>query len=176
MTDERNATARAADLRARVAALMPRLRTDLEGLVRVPSIAFEGFPAEPLQAAATRAAELLRQVGLIGVRLLDVPDSPPAVYGERPAQPGAPTVLLYAHYDVQPPGDEAAWTSPPFEPAERDGRLFGRGAADDKSGIVIHTGALAALGDDRRVGVKVLIEGAEEVGAGGARHCHGPTV
>jgi len=167
MTDEPSAAAGAAHLRSRVAGLMPRLRIDLEGLVSVPSIAFEGFPTGPLQAAATQVAGLLGQVGLGDVRLLDVPDSPPAVYGERPAQPGAPTVLLYAHYDVQPPGDESAWTSPPFDPMERDGRLYGRGAADDKSGIVIHTGALAALGDDCRVGVKVLVEGAEEVGAGG---------
>ena len=167
MTDEPSQAVRAADLRARVAGLMPRLRADLEDLVRVPSIAFEGFPAEPLQAAAGRVADLLRGVGLDDVRLLEVPDSPAAVYGERPAAPGAPTVLLYAHYDVQPPGDEAAWSSPPFEPVVRGGRLYGRGAADDKSGIVIHTGALAALGDECRVRIKVLVEGAEEVGAGG---------
>ena len=99
--------------------------------------------------------------------MMDVPRAPQAVFGERPAQPGAPTVLLYAHYDVQPAGPEEAWTSKPFEPTERDGRLYGRGAADDKSGIVMHAGALLALGDDCPVGVKVLIEGQEEAGDGG---------
>ena len=99
--------------------------------------------------------------------MVDVPRAPQAVFGERPAQPGAPTVLLYAHYDVQPAGPEEAWHSKPFEPTERDGRLYGRGAADDKSGVVMHAGALLALGDDCPVGVKVLIEGQEEAGDGG---------
>ncbi len=146
---------------------MPRLRTDLERLVRLPSIAFPGFPDEPLRQAGAAVAQLLRDAGLPEVRLLDVPQSPQAVFGQRPAQPGAPTVLLYGHYDVQPAGDESLWTSPPFEPTERDGRLYGRGAADDKSGIVMHAGALLALGEDSPVGVKVLVEGSEECGGGG---------
>ena len=89
------------------------------------------------------------------------------MFAARPAQPGAPTVLLYAHYDVQPAGPDEAWTSPPFEPTERAGRLYGRGAADDKSGIIMHVGALTALGADCPVGIKVLIEGQEESGQGG---------
>src|SRR5665811_262083 len=98
---------------------------------------------------------------------LDIARAPQAVYGARPAQPGAATVLLYAHYDVQPAGEGSAWTSPPFEPTERAGRLYGRGVADDKSGIIMHAGALLALGADCPVGVKVLIEGQEENGQGG---------
>ena len=140
-------------------ALMPRLRAELEALVRLPSIAFPGFPEEPVGQTAAAVAQLLRDAGLPDVRLLDVPGAPQAVFGQRPAQPGAPTVLLYAHYDVQPAGDESLWTSPPFEPTERDGRLYGRGAADDKSGIVMHAGALLALGADCPVGVKVLDRG-----------------
>src|SRR5450759_98690 len=105
--------------------------------------------------------------GLPEVRLVDIPRAPQAVFGARPAQPGAPTVLLYAHYDVQPAGADSAWTSPPFEPTERAGRLYGRGVADDKSGIIMHAGALLALGADCPVGVKVLIEGQEENGQGG---------
>lgn len=168
MSNEVHATSPSADeLRRRVARGMARARADLERLVGIPSVAFAGFPIEPLEQAAAAVMDMLRAVGLDDVRLLDVPGSPPAVVGERPAPPGAPTVLLYGHYDVQPAGVEADWTSPPFTPVERDGRLYGRGAADDKSGIVMHAAALAALGADARVGVRVLIEGAEETGLGG---------
>ena len=119
-------------LRQTVAGLMPVLRADLERLVRLPSVAFEDFPEEPVKQAAAAVAELMKKAGLPEVRLVDIPRAPQAVFGARPAQPGAPTVLLYAHYDVQPAGEDSAWTSPPFEPAERAGRLYGRGAADDK--------------------------------------------
>ena len=154
------------DLRSRVAGLMPQLRADLERLVRLPSVAFKGFPEAPPRQAAAAVADLLRTAGMPRVELLEIPEGPPVVYAARPAAPGAPTVLLYAHYDVQPAGDESAWTSPPFEPTERAGRLYGRGAADDKSGIIMHSGALQTLGTDCRVGVKVLIEGQEETGFG----------
>jgi cysteinylglycine-S-conjugate dipeptidase len=155
------------ELRQTVAGLMPGLRADLERLVRLPSVAFEDFPEEPVKQAAAAVAELMKKAGLPEVRLVDIPRAPQAVFGARPAQPGAPTVLLYAHYDVQPAGEDSAWTSPPFEPTERAGRLYGRGASDDKSGIIMHTGALLALGADCPVGVKVLIEGQEENGQGG---------
>ena len=161
------ATPSADELRRRVTRGLPAARADLERLVRIPSVALEGFPAEPLAAAAEAVTEILRAAGMPDVGLLDVPGSPPAVFAERPAAPGAPTVLLYGHYDVQPAGVETDWTTPPFEPVERDGRLFGRGAADDKSGIVMHAAALRALGGDLRVGIKVLIEGAEETGRTG---------
>jgi len=168
MNDDSGTAARASieRMRRRVAETMAGARADLDALVRIPSVAFPGSPDEPVRRAAAAVLDLVRAVG-IDARLVEVPDSPPAVFGERPAQPGAPTVLLYAHYDVQPAGPEAAWTSPAFEPSEREGRLFGRGAADDKAGIVAHIAALRALGAGCAVGVKVLIEGAEEVGGGG---------
>lgn len=155
------------DLRTKTKSLMPGLLADLERLVRLPSVAFPGFPDEPVRQTAAAVAQLLRDAGLPDVRMMDVARAPQAVFGQRPAKPGAPTVLLYAHYDVQPAGDVSQWTSPPFEPTVREGRLYGRGAADDKSGIVIHTGALLALAEDCPVGVKVLVEGQEECGEGG---------
>ena len=153
-------------LRERVATLMPEAQAELESLVAIPSIAYPGYPPERLQEAAAAVAGLLRSAGLPEVRLLDVPDGPPAVFAQRAAPPGAPTVLLYGHYDVQPPGDEDAWTSPPFTPTMRGGRLYGRGAADDKAGVVLHATALRALHGTPPVGVKVLVEGEEEVGRG----------
>src|SRR5215217_1030981 len=94
-----------------LAAAMPAVRADLERLVRIPSVAFAGFPQEPVEQAAAATAQILTAAGLPGVRLIDVPGAPSAVYGELPAPAGAPTVLLYAHYDVQPAGPEAAWQS-----------------------------------------------------------------
>jgi len=154
-------------LRHRVRAVMPEVLAALEGLVRIPSVAFAGYPREPVETAAGAVADLFRNAGLPEVRLLDVPPDPPAVFAARPASPGAPTVLLYAHYDVQPAGNESVWRTPPYEPVVRDGRLYGRGSSDDKAGVVAHLGALLALGDDCPVGVKVLIEGAEEGGSAG---------
>jgi cysteinylglycine-S-conjugate dipeptidase len=165
-TTNRATTPDATTVRERVKGLMPQAQADLERLVRIPSIAFDGYPREPVDEAARTVADLLTACGLSGVRLLDIPNGPHAVFGERPAPPGRPTVLLYGHYDVQPPGDEDHWTTPAFEPALRDGRLYGRGAADDKAGVIMHTTALAALGDECPVGVKVLIEGEEEAGTG----------
>jgi acetylornithine deacetylase/succinyl-diaminopimelate desuccinylase-like protein len=153
------------ELSAAVAAMMPQVRGDLERLVRIPSVAFEGFPAEPVLEAAEATRALFAAVGVPNARLRELPEGhPPAVVGEVPAPSGAPTVLLYAHYDVQPAGEGSAWSSPPFEPVEREGRLYGRGTADDKSGIVAHAAAIRAFGGDPPVGVKVLIEGEEETG------------
>jgi len=145
-----------------------RLREDLEALVRLPSVAFPGFPPEPVREAADLTERLLREAGVADVVQIDVPNAAPAVFGRVAGRPGAPTVLLYAHYDVQPSGPEDAWTSPPFAPTERDGRLYGRGTADDKCGIAIHLAALRAIEDLAAlgVGIKVLIEGEEETGEG----------
>jgi acetylornithine deacetylase/succinyl-diaminopimelate desuccinylase-like protein len=151
---------------AAIHAAMPAVRADLARLVRIPSVAFEGFPQAPVLEAADATADILAAAGLGDVRLLDVPGGRPAVFGEIPAPPGAPTVLLYAHYDVQPAGPEDAWESPPWEPTERGGRLYGRGAADDKSGIAMHAATLRALAGRAPVGVKVVIEGEEEAGGG----------
>jgi acetylornithine deacetylase/succinyl-diaminopimelate desuccinylase-like protein len=108
---------------------------------------------------------MLADSGLRSVQLLEVEGAHPAVYGEIPGPDGAPTVLLYAHHDVQPPGPADQWDAAPFEPFERNGRLFGRGAADDKAGIVLHLASIRALGDDLPVTIKVFIEGEEEIGS-----------
>jgi acetylornithine deacetylase/succinyl-diaminopimelate desuccinylase-like protein len=150
----------------RVAAQMPQIRADLERLVRIPSIAFPGYPEEPVRQAAEATRDILRDAGVANAELIDVPDAPAAVFGEIAGPPGAPTVLLYAHYDVQPAGDAAEWDSDPWEPVERGGRLYGRGTADDKCGVALHAGALRALGGTPPVNVKVIIEGEEETGRG----------
>jgi acetylornithine deacetylase/succinyl-diaminopimelate desuccinylase-like protein len=149
----------------RVPALMPRLREDLEALVRIPSISVPGEVGAPLLEAFEATSRLFADAG-VTVGRLDLPGTAPVVVGEIPAPPGAPTVLLYSHYDVVPAGDEAEWDSPPFEPTEREGALFGRGAADTKSNIVMHVGALRAWDGRPPVGVRLCIEGYEEIGSG----------
>jgi acetylornithine deacetylase/succinyl-diaminopimelate desuccinylase-like protein len=152
------------ELRAAIRREMPGVRADLERLVRIPSIAFAGFDHGHVERSAEAVAELLRGVGLPDVRIVRK-GGQPAVIGRRPAPPGAPTVLLYAHHDVQPVGDLGQWVSPPFEAVERDGRLYGRGVADDKAGVMAHVAALRAFGDELPVGVVVFIEGEEEYGS-----------
>lgn len=153
-----------------VASLMPRARADLAELVSFASVADERqFPRSGCEKAAGWVADALRADGFQDVALLDTPDGTQSVYGFLPGPQGAPTVLLYAHYDVQPPLDEAAWISPPFELTERDGRWYGRGAADCKGGILMHLTALRALREHggSPVNVKVIVEGSEEQGTGG---------
>lgn len=141
---------------------------DLKELVRVPSISFPGFDPGPLKQSAAVVAELLRKSGLKDVQILDAGVGHPSVFGQWTEVPGKPTILLYAHHDVQPAGREDLWVSPPFNPSERDGRLFARGVSDDKGGALMHIAAVAAwlrTGGNLPVNVKVLIEGEEEVGS-----------
>jgi acetylornithine deacetylase/succinyl-diaminopimelate desuccinylase-like protein len=153
-----------AQVRAAIVAQMPGVRADLENLVRIPGIAFDGFDHSQVERSAEAVASLLRGAGLTDVQIVRA-GGQPAVIGRRPAPEGAPTVLLYAHHDVQPVGDVAAWLTEPFEPTERNGRLYGRGAADDKAGIMAHIAALRAFGDELPVGVVVFVEGEEEYGS-----------
>ncbi|MFH8371670.1 dipeptidase [Streptomyces sp. NPDC018031] len=158
------------DLAESVAALLPRARTELAEFVAFRSVADEAqFPKSECEGAARWAADALRAEGFTDVALLDTPDGTQSVYGRLPGPAGAPTVLLYAHYDVQPPLDESAWLSPPFELTERDGRWYGRGAADCKGGLIMHLIALRALKATGGVPVevKVIVEGSEEQGTGG---------
>ncbi|WP_025158119.1 M20/M25/M40 family metallo-hydrolase [Leifsonia aquatica] len=144
-------------------ALMPDVLERLDALVRIPSIAFPGFDAEPVHRMGEAVVDLFASAGAEGVRLLDVPGGYPCVYADLPGPEGSPTVLLYAHYDVQPAPASQGWSSEPFEPTRKDdGRIYGRGAADDKSGLVIHYGTLRLLGPDRPCRVKILVEGEEE--------------
>jgi len=153
------------DLRVAADDLFPSIQADLEDLIRIPSISAPAYGSEGVARAAEATAELLRRAGFDGVSLLRIPGAHPAVYGEIPAPPGAPTVLLYAHTDVQPAGDEAEWEAGAFEPCERDGRLYGRGSSDNKCGIVLHTGVARMFSGRPPVGLKVFIEGEEEVGS-----------
>jgi acetylornithine deacetylase/succinyl-diaminopimelate desuccinylase-like protein len=147
----------------KVAGLLPGLISELSTLVAIPSVAFPGFPAAPVHAMSEAVVDLLRRSGAEGARLLDIPGGYPAVWAEIPAPAGAPTVLLYAHYDVQPAPVDQGWDTDPFVATTGpDGRIYGRGAADDKSGLIIHAGTLQVLGGDLPVGVKILIEGEEE--------------
>ncbi|MER5900927.1 dipeptidase [Streptomyces mirabilis] len=153
-----------------VASLMPGAQAELAELVAFRSVAdFDQYPRSESEGAANWVADALRAEGFQDVALLDTPDGTQSVYGFLPGPEGAKTVLLYAHYDVQPPLDEAAWTTPPFELTERDGRWYGRGAADCKGGFIMHLLALRALKANGGVpvGVKVIVEGSEEQGTGG---------
>ncbi|WP_407554237.1 dipeptidase [Streptomyces sp. Pv4-95] len=153
-----------------VASLQPRALSELAELVAFKSVADPAqFPRSECEAAADWTAGALRAEGFEDVALLDTPDGTQSVYGFLPGPAGAPTVLLYAHYDVQPPLDESAWVSPPFELTERDGRWYGRGAADCKGGLIMHLTALRALKEHGGVpvNVKVIVEGSEEQGTGG---------
>ena len=151
--------------RERIASDMSNVQDELERLVRIPSVSASGFDPAHVRDSARETAEQMEAAGLGGVRLLELDGAHPAVFGEVPGPAGSPTVLLYAHHDVQPPGDEADWDSPPFSAEVREGRLYGRGSTDDKSGIVAHLAAIRAHDASPPVHVKVFIEGEEETGS-----------
>jgi acetylornithine deacetylase/succinyl-diaminopimelate desuccinylase-like protein len=155
-----------------------RTKSRLAELVRIPSVSAEGFPREEVRRSAEATAALLREAGLENVRLLEMPGQHPYAYGDWLHAQGGPTLLVYGHHDVQPPGRPERWTTPAFEPAERDGRLYGRGTVDDKGTFICQIAAVE--GWLRAVGrlplnVRFLIEGEEETGSEGlepflARH------
>ena len=155
---------------------IPRALADLGDLVRIPSIAWPSMDQQQLVRSAEAVAALVEGTGVfdaVTIKRAAIPGTEefgqPAVLATRAARNGRPTVLLYAHHDVQPVGDEALWETPPFQPTVREGRLYGRGAADDKAGIMAHIGAIRALvealGPDFDLGLALFIEGEEEYGS-----------
>ena len=154
------------DIRQAVRRVMPGVRADLETLIRIPSVSGDPAAAADLERCAEVTAGLFAAGGASSSEILDgIDGGRPAVLARFPPPAGMPTVLLYAHYDVQPAGDLSAWTNPPFEPSETGGRLYGRGSADDKAGIAAHLAAIRAYDGMPPVGVTVLVEGEEEIGS-----------
>jgi acetylornithine deacetylase/succinyl-diaminopimelate desuccinylase-like protein len=141
--------------------MMPEVVRDLRDLIQYPSVAFPGYPSEPVHRMAHATVDLLHRYGIADARRIEIPEGYPLIYAELPAPPGAPTVLLYAHYDVQPARKDG-WDTDPWTATEKDGRIFGRGAADDKSGILINAASIRSWAGKIPVGVKVVIEGEEE--------------
>lgn len=163
-----------AQAQAYIASNFSALKQELIELAKIPGIAWEAFDSNQLQVSASAVAKLFEQTQIfdfVEIRNSSVDGKPgaPAVIAKRAAKNGKPQILLYAHHDVQPPGDESAWLTNPFEPVEKDGRLYGRGAADDKAGIVNHLAAIRTikhlLGDDFDLGLTIFIEGEEEAGS-----------
>jgi len=152
-----------------VAERFAEMKQTLCDMVRIPGVSAPGFPAVEVRRSAEAFAAVLRRIGLENVRVLEIPGVHPYVYGDWLHRPDAPTLLLYGHHDVVPPGRLERWKSPPFEPVERKGRLYGRGTSDDKGGILVHIAAVAAYlrgGGALPCNVKFVIEGEEEVGSG----------
>jgi acetylornithine deacetylase/succinyl-diaminopimelate desuccinylase-like protein len=145
----------------RVRGMMPEVVRDLSTLISYPSVAFPGYPSEPVRHMADATVDLLHRYGITNARQIEIPDGYPLVYGEIPAPHGAPTVLTYAHYDVQPARKEG-WDTDPWTGVGKNGRIYGRGSSDDKSGILINAASIRSLANKLPVGVKVVIEGEEE--------------
>jgi cysteinylglycine-S-conjugate dipeptidase len=153
-----------AEFRQRVQAVLPGVRQNLEDLVRIESVSADPARAGEVRRSAEAVAALFGAEGF-DTRIVSADGGAPAVIATRPGPADAPTVLLYAHHDVQPENDHKDWETPPFEPTERGDRLYGRGAADDKAGIAAHLAAVRALADDLAIGVTVFVEGEEEIGS-----------
>ncbi|WNM23673.1 M20/M25/M40 family metallo-hydrolase [Demequina capsici] len=151
------------DVRSQVQALMPGVIADLEELIAIPSISFPGYDQEPVLAMAERTLKKFRDAGFADARFMDVPSGYPPIYGEIAGPEGAPVVVLYAHYDVQPAIESQGWTSDPWTPTRKaDGRIYGRGASDDKSGLVTHLGMMRAFDGRPPVTLRLILEGMEE--------------
>jgi acetylornithine deacetylase/succinyl-diaminopimelate desuccinylase-like protein len=153
----------AQEITEKVSTLMPGLLADLEELIAIPSIAFPGYPSEPMDAMAERTLQMFRDAGFDDAQLMEVPSGYPPIYGEVKGPEGSPVVVIYAHYDVQPAPPEQGWTSEPFTPTRKeDGRIYGRGSADDISGLVAHLGTMRVFDGRPPCTVKLILEGMEE--------------
>ena len=152
------------NLRDAVHAQQPQIRADLVDLVAIESVSADPDRAAQVQRSAETVAALLTGAGCPDVRIVAA-DGMPAVIGRYPAPPGAPTVCLYAHHDVQPEGDPASWSTEAFVATEQGERLHGRGTSDDKGGFAVHLAALRAFDAQPPVGVTVFVEGEEEIGS-----------
>ncbi|WP_054953501.1 dipeptidase [Flaviflexus massiliensis] len=160
-----------ASFQSAVDEILPTVRAELEDLVRIPSVSSPAFDQTQLDRSAERVADILRDCGITDIDIIKLETESgtgrPAILAHKAGPEGAPTVLLYAHHDVQPPGDRSTWDTEPFEPTEVNGRLYGRGTADDKAGILVHAGALRVLEQlgGLPVSVTLFIEGEEEIGS-----------
>jgi cysteinylglycine-S-conjugate dipeptidase len=152
-------------LRDQVQAQLPGVLADLKELVAIESVSADSARTTEVERSAAHIVQLLADLKCPDVRIIRAKDGAPAVLGRFPPPEGKPTVCLYAHHDVQPEGDPAGWRTPPFVATELDGRLYGRGTADDKGGLAVHLAALRALDGKPPVGVTVFVEGEEEVGS-----------
>ena len=158
-------------LKAALSYLDSQLSTFQDQLVtlsRIPGVSAEPAPSPALRRSAEAMAGVMRDAGVENVEILEIEGVHPYVYGDWLKKPGAPTILLYGHHDVQPEGRPEKWLSPPYEPTVRDGRLFGRGTADDKAGCMTHIAAVASYlksGGELPVNVRFVIEGEEEIGS-----------
>jgi acetylornithine deacetylase/succinyl-diaminopimelate desuccinylase-like protein len=151
------------EVTARAHRMMPSLLRCLDQLVAIPSVAFAGYPAEPVERMCQTTLEMFRQAGFQNARTMEVPTGYPPIYAEVPGPEGSPVVMLYAHYDVQPAPREQGWTTDPWSATmKEDGRIYGRGAADDKGGLVSHLGTMRVFEGEPPCTVRLVLEGMEE--------------